>query len=49
MEGVTDEKQYTLHVINGKCEVINQDVCDGCGVCVEACSMKALKLEQVER
>lgn len=49
MDGITDEKQYTLHVVNGKCEVINQDVCDGCGVCVEACSMKALKLEQAER
>jgi NAD-dependent dihydropyrimidine dehydrogenase PreA subunit len=49
MEGNTDEEKYTLRVVNGKCEVVNPDACDGCGVCVEACSTKALKLEQAER
>jgi NAD-dependent dihydropyrimidine dehydrogenase PreA subunit len=49
MEGNTDEEKYTVLVNNGKCRVVNIDACDGCGVCVEACSMKALKLEQAER
>ncbi len=39
-----DKKNYTIIVKNGKAMVSNQNYCDGCGVCIDACGPKAISL-----
>jgi NAD-dependent dihydropyrimidine dehydrogenase PreA subunit len=40
----SNAEEVVLRVKNGKLEVINPDLCDGCGMCIEACSRHALNI-----
>ena len=39
------DKNLLLVVKNGHAVILNPDLCDGCGVCLEACSQGAISIE----
>jgi NAD-dependent dihydropyrimidine dehydrogenase PreA subunit len=42
------DKNLLLVVKNGMAVVNDPDLCDGCGICLEACSHNAIRIEIVE-
>ncbi|MHA1299652.1 MAG: ATP-binding protein [Candidatus Helarchaeota archaeon] len=43
------DKNLVILVRNGHAVVNNPDLCDGCGVCMDACSQNAIKIEIKEK
>jgi 4Fe-4S ferredoxin len=37
-------KKKTYNVLNGKAVVIDEDVCNGCGICLMVCPQRAITL-----
>jgi 4Fe-4S ferredoxin len=37
-------KKKTYNVLNGKAVVVDEEVCNGCGVCLEVCPQRAITL-----
>lgn len=42
--GKPQEENSVIFIIDGKCKVLNENLCLGCGMCMKACAFECIKV-----